>query len=254
MQNWFTVEKIASETYVISENKHWEETHCYLVCGSEKAVLIDTGLGIANIKEVVDKLTNLPVQVLTTHIHWDHIGGHKYFENIAVHEKEVEWLESKFPLPLEIVRKNLMAKSCGFPDEFSIENYTIFQGKANQILIDGDVIDLGNRKLQVIHTPGHSPGHCCYYETDRKYLYSGDLIYKGCLDAFYPTTDPQLFKESVEKITSLEIKRILPGHHELNISPELVYEIQNAFCKLEKEGNLVQGKGIFDFEKFQIHI
>lgn len=254
MQDWFTVEKIDSDTYVISENKHWEETNCYLVCGSEKAVLIDTGLGIANIKEVVDKLTNLPVQVLTTHIHWDHIGGHKHFDNIAVHEVEKDWLTGEFPLPLEIVKKNLMMKPCEFPDKFSEENYEVFQGKPQQILKDGDCIDLGSRKLQVIHTPGHSPGHCCYYESDRKYLYSGDLIYKGCLDAFYPTTNPQQFKESVEKIASLEIKRILPGHHELNISPELVYEIQNAFCKLEKEGNLVQGKGIFNFEKFQIHI
>lgn len=254
MQDWFTVEKIDSDTYTISENKHWEETHCYLVCGSEKAVLIDTGLGVANIKAVVDRLTNLPVQVLTTHIHWDHIGGYKYFDNIAVHEAEKDWLTGKFPLPLEVVKKNLMMKSCKFPKEFSIENNEVFQGRPQQILKDGDIIDLGNRKLKVIHTPGHSPGHCCFYEADRKYLYSGDLIYKGCLYAFYPTTDPKLFKESVEKISALEIEKILPGHHELNISTELINEIRVAFWKLQEEGNLIQGKGYFEFENFQLHI
>ena len=67
------------------------------------------------------------------------------------------------------------------------------------ILHDEDCIDLGNRKLVVIHTPGHSPGHCCFYEADRKYLYSGDLIYSGCLDAFYPSTNPQEFWKSVRK-------------------------------------------------------
>ena len=61
MTNWFTVETIDKDTFVISEYRHWEETHCYLICGTEKAVLIDTGLGIGNIKSVVDSLTSLPI-------------------------------------------------------------------------------------------------------------------------------------------------------------------------------------------------
>lgn len=75
MSDWFTVEQIDADSYVISELKHWEETHCYLLCGSERAVLIDTGLGVENIREIVGRLTNLPVIVILTHAHWDHIGG-----------------------------------------------------------------------------------------------------------------------------------------------------------------------------------
>ena len=108
MTNWFTVETIDKEIFAISEYRHWEETHCYLICGTEKAVLIDTGLGIGNIKSVVDSLTSLPIMVVTTHVHWDHIGGHKYFENISVHEAEKEWLSVRFPIPLQIVKRNLM--------------------------------------------------------------------------------------------------------------------------------------------------
>lgn len=77
--SWLQVGQIEEDTYVISENKHWEETHCYLLLGSKKALLIDTGLGVANIRQVIDNITDLPVEVVTTHIHWDHIGGHKYF-------------------------------------------------------------------------------------------------------------------------------------------------------------------------------
>lgn len=88
MRKWFTVEKIDADTYAISEYKHWEETHCYTICGTKKAILIDTGLGISNIRKIVECLTTLPITVVTTHVHWDHIGGHKYFEHIAVHEKE----------------------------------------------------------------------------------------------------------------------------------------------------------------------
>ena len=65
MSEWFTVEKIDSQTFAISEYKLWEETHCYLLCGEESAVLIDTGLGVSNIREIVDSLTKLPVMVVT---------------------------------------------------------------------------------------------------------------------------------------------------------------------------------------------
>ena len=99
MDSWFTVEQIDQDTFVISEYKHWEETHCYLLCGTKRAILIDTGLGVSNIREVIDGLTKLPVTVITTHVHWDHIGGHKYFDNIAVHEEEKDWLSVRFPIP-----------------------------------------------------------------------------------------------------------------------------------------------------------
>ena len=66
MKDWFTVEKIDNNTFAISEYKHWEETHCYLLCGNEKAILIDTGLGVENIKEITDSLTKLPIMVITT--------------------------------------------------------------------------------------------------------------------------------------------------------------------------------------------
>lgn len=254
MKDWFSVEKIDTDTFVISEYKHWEETNCYLLVGTNQAVLIDTGLGIANIRSIVESITSLPILVITTHIHWDHIGGHKHFEDIAVYEKEVEWLSEEFPIPLQMVKKNLTLKPCNFPNGFEIGDYSIFQGQPTCIMHDSDIIHLGNRNLKVIHTPGHSPGHCCFYEEDRGYLYSGDLIYSGCLDAFYPTTDPFDFMQSVNKIRNLQITKILPAHHCLNLRADFIDDVANAFNRLYCQNKLHQGNGIFDFGDFQIHI
>lgn len=254
MDKWFTINEIDSDTFSISEHEHWEEINCFLLCGTKRCALIDTGLGVINISDVVRTLTALPIMILTTHVHWDHIGSHRYFDNISVHEAEKDWLSTKFPIPLQVVINNLMLKPCIFPESFSIDNYRIFQGEPNRVLHDNDIIDLGNRQIAVIHTPGHSPGHCCFYEPDRKYLYSGDLIYKGCLDAFYPTTDPMLFYHSVKKVRQLNVDKILPAHHELNIPVELIKRIENAFAQLEDKGILGRGNGIFDFGEFQIHI
>lgn len=254
VDNWFTVEIIDETTYAISEYKHREETHCYLLIGKDKALLIDTGLGVANISEVVNTITSLPIMVAVTHVHWDHIGGHRHFDCFTVHETEKEWLTGAFPLPLDVVKSNLLNGDCEFPKEFDIKNYEIFQGTPQFILHDNDEIDLGGRVVRVIHTPGHSPGHCCFYEEERQYLYSGDLIYKGCLDMFYPSTSPNEFSKSIKRVNQLSIKKVLPGHHELDVSVELISKIEEAFSGLDKAGNLKQGKGIFEFEEFQIHL
>ena len=254
MDSWFTVEEIESQTYAISEYKHWEETHCYLLCGPAKAVLIDTGLGISNIKNIVDGLTTLPVTVFTTHVHWDHIGGHHHFAHFAVNEAEKDWITGSFPLPLSDVKEQLAKAPCFFPKDFDIDAYEIFQGIPQFLLHDGDSFDLGGRTIKVIHTPGHSPGHCCFYEPERRLLYSGDLIYKGCLNAFYPSTDPYLFYQSVKRLMDYDVSRVLPGHHDLDIPVSLIGEIEADFSQLEKDGQLEQGSGLFDFGDITIHI
>ena len=84
-ENWFTIESIDDSTSIISEYKHWEETHCYVLSGTEKCLLIDTGLGVENIWERVQELTEKPVIAVTTHVHYDHFGGHKYFPDFYVY-------------------------------------------------------------------------------------------------------------------------------------------------------------------------
>ncbi len=257
MEHWFEVEKIDEETYVISEYGHWEKVHSYLLIGKEAAILIDTGLGIGNIKDEVDKLTDLPVIVVTTHVHWDHIGGHALFHKICVHKDDAEWLKNGIPVPLSATLENIMAEpfSRKPPMDFNIDNYKIYTGEPTKILNDNDVIDIGSRKIRVIHTPGHSPGHICLFEDEKGYLFTGDLVYKGTLYAFYPSTDPMLFKQSIDKISRLKgITKILPGHNDLNLQVELISNIKNAFKDIEDKDMLKQGNGIFDFNDFRIQI
>lgn len=249
--NWFSIDQVDESTYIISENRHWEETHCYLLIGNDRALLIDTGLGISNIYEQVRNLTNKPVAAVATHIHWDHIGGHEYFPEFYAHEAELDWLNGKFPLPLQAV-KNMVADRCELPEDFCFDGYAIFQGKPGRLLDDGDTIDLGGRTIQVLHTPGHSPGHLCFWEDEKGYLYSGDLVYEGTLFANYPSTDPQSYMTSLEKIAVLPIKQIFPGHHSLNIFPELVVKMRDAFRRLNEDDKLCHGSGTHNYGDWAI--
>lgn len=257
MNSWFTIEKIDDTTFTISEYGHWEKVHSYLLIGSEFALLIDTGLGIGNIKSEIDKLTTLPIKVITTHAHWDHIGGHSMFNNIYVHEEDAEWLRNGLPIPLEVVKSNVMRDpfSKTPPKEFDINNYNIYTNQNINTLKDNDIIDIGLREVKILHTPGHSPGHICIFEEERGYLYTGDLIYFGTLYAFYPSTNPIHFKQSVDRIGQLNnISKVFPGHNDLNVPVDIIKKVQSAFSSIEKNNLLVQGSGTFEFEGFKIQL
>ena len=246
MDNWFTIDKIGDNSFSISEYRHWEETHCYLLNGAERSLLIDTGLGICNIHDEVIKLTDKPVTAAATHIHWDHIGGHQYFPDFCAHGAELDWLNGAFPLPAKTVRAMVLDR-CDPPEDFDIDAYTLFQGAPARVLRDGDAIDLGGRSVRVLHTPGHSPGHMCFWEEETGYLFTGDLVYKDTLFAYYPSTDPAAYLASLEKIAALPVRRVFPAHHSLDIQPEIILRMRDAFRQLQAEGKLRHGSGTFSY-------
>ena len=246
MNDWFTINEIDKDTYVISEYRHWEETHCYLLNGTKRSLLIDTGLGICNISEVISELTDKPVTAIATHIHWDHIGGHKYYPDFYAHEAELDWLNGGFPQPLETIKEYVVDR-CELPTDFQINEYKFFQGKPTKILHGGEHIDLGGRMVAVIHTPGHAPGHMCFWEANTGYLFTGDLVYKDTLTAWFPSTDPKAYLKSLETVSELPAKRVFPAHHSLDIQPELLTRMRKAFRELKANGKLHHGSGRCDY-------
>jgi glyoxylase-like metal-dependent hydrolase (beta-lactamase superfamily II) len=246
MNNWFTIDQVDQKTYIISEYRHWEESHSYLLNGSEYSLLIDTGLGICDIHEQVKKLTNKPVIAIATHIHWDHIGGHKFFPNFYAHEEELNWLNGEFPLTIEQIQ-DMVVDRCDLPDGYNVSKYEFFQGQPTKVVKNNDVIDIGDRCVQIVHTPGHSPGHMCFWEKERGYLFTGDLVYKDTLFAYFPSTDPEKYLTSLENVSTLPVKQVFPAHHTLNIQPEILIRMRDAFRQLKADGKLHHGGGTFDY-------
>lgn len=253
MKNWFTTEQMDKDTFVISEYRHWEETHCYLLNGKYRSLIIDTGLGVGNIFAEVRKWTDKPVTAIASHVHWDHIGGHRYFPDFYVHKEEEAWLEGEFPLPVEAVR-GMIADRCELPEDYDVSAYTVFQGTPTKVLKGGEIIDIGGRTIEVLHTPGHSPGHMCFWEQERGYLFTGDLVYRGTLYANYPSTDPAAYLASLEKIALLPAKRIFPAHHSLEVTPELTERMKIELKRLEEAGKLRHGSGTFPYGDWSVRL
>jgi glyoxylase-like metal-dependent hydrolase (beta-lactamase superfamily II) len=143
--------------------------------------------------------------------------------------------------------KGMVVDRCDLPEGFDVNKYEFFQGKPTRVLKDNEGIDIGDRFVQIVHTPGHSPGHMCFWEKDRGYLFTGDLVYKDTLFAYFPSTDPKAYLNSLERVSALPVKQVLPAHHTLNIQPEILGRMRDAFRQLQSEGKLHHGSGTFDY-------
>ena len=223
---WFTVTAIDNSTFAISEYGHWEQVHSFLLLGADKAALIDTGLGIGNIRSITDQLTTLPIDVLTTHVHTEQI---------------------RRDISKDITRPT--------PETFAPSTYKPYQGQPSGLLHDGDQVDLGGgRIITVYHTPGHSPGHLCFWDSQRGFLFSGDLLYDTMpVYAFYPSTSPADLTRSLIRIAEINgVRKVYGSHHTLGLDPEILLEAKRAARYLQEQGFDHFGTGIHRFNGFSV--
>lgn len=184
--DWFRIDRLDEHTYALVEPQYWQFNVNYLIVGSERALLFDTGPGVYTIRDVVASLTSLPVVVVPSHLHFDHVGRMGEFGDIA--------------LP------DLPALRAQVQD-------AVFRGDAEQILVaggarfpvsrwleDGAVIDLGGRVIRVLHTPGHTPDGVSLLDAEAKRLFIGDLVNRDITLANVPGSDLTQTAASVARL------------------------------------------------------
>jgi glyoxylase-like metal-dependent hydrolase (beta-lactamase superfamily II) len=173
IDNWFEIEKLNNDVYAIGEPKHREEVFCYLVKGTQKDILIDTGMGIKPITHALESIRNSSKEliVVNSHFHFDHIGGNSQFDKVLVpkNNDEIEGIKKGWS-NLELNKYSFFDQfhsggESTIPLEFDIENFFIpGYEKIDPILIDGYFINLGDRIIRVIETPGHTNGGVCFFD------------------------------------------------------------------------------------------
>ena len=234
---WFEVYKLTDTVYAIYEDGQFEEVISYLVLGEEKAALIDTGNGIGDIKKLVEGLTDLPVMVVNTHTHGDHIGGNHQFSEVLAFESDF----SKDRADNGQIREEMGHYLDGdmvwkpFPDYFDAETWRIHPFKVTRWLKDGDKIDLGGRALEVVYTPGHSPDSICLIDKENKLFWTGDSFYPAPIYIYAPTTSLDQFIASFAKMVELmpQYEWVVPSHNEPKIEKHLIKECYEAAKRIK---------------------
>jgi hydroxyacylglutathione hydrolase len=173
-----------------------------LVCDKKKkCVVIDPSAGSAPL--LLGKIAELGLsleKILLTHSHWDHFA---------------DAFELKEKTKVSLYVHSLDAANLTAPGSDRVPSpISIHPVEPDGFLTEGDVIFVGDLKIEVIHTPGHSPGCVCFYLPENHILFSGDTLFKGAMGALYlPTAQPSKMSLSLAKLAKLPSStRVVPGH------------------------------------------
>jgi glyoxylase-like metal-dependent hydrolase (beta-lactamase superfamily II) len=261
-QDWFQVYNVRSDIYVFYEPYQYEKAICTLLLGEEKAILIDTGCGIGNIREAVEDVTDMPVMVVNTHAHNDHIAQNYLFDEIAMldhpwcHEAQKGLPKSEME---HFVAEGMYWKP--LPESFDPENYHTPAFKVTKWFKEGDVLDLGNRTLEVIHTPGHTPDSICLLDREDRLFFTGDMFYTGGIYTYLNGGDLPTFINSYMKMLDYydEFDLLMPSHNEPLVEKSLLKDVLKAVEDIaEGRGTYKEGtdRGIpirkYDYGRFSL--
>ena len=226
-KKWFTVKNLFPDIWGIAEFNHFEKVVSYLFVGDKKALLFDTGMGIGGIEKEVARITKLPITVINSHCHFDHIGGNYVFSNILLFDSSFSFEKSRSGYDNSQIKAytNMDGFIGNKPSKFYINNYSVKPFKINRLIGDGEIVDIYPFRFVVIHTPGHSPDAICLYEVNRKILLTGDTFYNGPIYLHLRESDAIQYKKSITRLKNLQnAQMILPGHNDLSCSPYVFRE------------------------------
>jgi len=218
-ESWFATHKINEDLYRINEVHYWEwnRANIWLIKGKTQDLLIDTGLGVASLRQHLASLIDKPLLAIASHVHFDHAGGMHEFDQVAIHPSEVEALQKgetyaalSTPGGGWVLDEHFT--QLPYPG-FTAMQYNFHAADPTQLLKEGDVVDLGNRAFEVWHLPGHSPGCIALYDPKSEELFSGDVVYDGDLLDQLPGSDIPSYIATYERLQHLSVEVVYPGHY-----------------------------------------
>jgi glyoxylase-like metal-dependent hydrolase (beta-lactamase superfamily II) len=228
---WFEVYRVAPGVFAIYEPHQYEETISYLISGDKQAALFDTGMGISDLRRLTAELTHLPIVVLNSHTHNDHVGDNWQFHTIYGMNTDFTRRNargSRRDAQAEIGRDQI----CGnLPKGFDPRTYATRPWKITSYVHDGDRIDLGGRLLEVIATPGHTPDAICLLDRANGLLFTGDTYYPAPIWLYRPETDVEAYAASIHRLAALapQIKMVLGAHNIPVATPSVLLRLVTAF-------------------------
>lgn len=226
----------------------WERhVHPFLRCniwhvrGRDRDLLVDTGLGVASVRDEIQDLCQKPLVAAATHIHYDHVGSLHEFETRLMHAAEAprmsdyegefaSLIAAHFGPFLDEMRKagyRIEEETLidALPHEgYEVATYAVTPTTPTRTVEDGDTVDLGDRHFEVMHLPGHSPGSMGLWEPASGVLFSGDAIYDGTLIDLLEDSSIPDYIQTMERLRALPVS-VVHGGHEASFGRDRLLEI-----------------------------
>jgi glyoxylase-like metal-dependent hydrolase (beta-lactamase superfamily II) len=245
--SWFVVDRVADGITLVTEPHVHPLLKCnvWLVQGSTGALVVDTALGLRPLRAIAEAELDGPLLAVATHAHGDHVGGFHEFDERAVHRDEADVVGAAgvttltsgyFPASvLDPYRDggydipDVLVDAAPGPD-FDPAVIEIVAAPATRVLVDGDVVDLGDRAFEVLHLPGHSPGSIGLWDERRGVLFSGDAVYDGPLLDELDGSDIAAYVATMERLRTLPVS-VVHGGHEPSFDGARLRELCEAYLR-----------------------
>jgi len=230
----FTAEEIAPRTWRITNCFDSHErmvTYSYLLEGDTRALVIDTMFGYGNLKNFCREITDLPLTLVNTHFHGDHAGGNFDFDEFYMHANDIPQMRGMMDAiqdPAAYRAKMLeRMKNAALPenkDSITVADFSMPHPVLMWPIWDGDVFDLGNRTVEVIHVPGHSAGEIVLLDRTTRICFSGDACNSNTLLFAGRGISVEEYLDSLKHFKTFqgEFDRCYGGHEEA--APSIIDE------------------------------
>lgn len=241
LDDYHTIEKIDETTYALNEPRFFQDNLSYLIIGEERALLFDTGNPGRDITGFIRGLTDKPITVMPSHLHYDHTGSLSDFDGIVVADTDnlKNQADGNMLTPTTYQYMGIAAKLYDLPT-----------WKVDTWVEPGDIIDLGGRKLTVVATPGHTPESVSLYDPSTNILFAGYYLHQGEVYAFMPNSRLQEYLDTTESLLNdlPEDVRIYAGHgvphrpDALGATYQDMADLKDALIKM-RDGD-IEGTGV----------
>lgn len=259
-QDYYSIHSITDSTFQINLHNH---VFAYLIVGSQKALLIDTGWGTVDLKSIVESLTPLPLIVANTHGHLDHIYGNFQFQEVFIKEEDAMLISFDYTKE----KRESILKRFGepiLPSGMTLEDWLNIKPQKSSFLNDVKYFDLGDRRIETIDIPGHTKGSIAFLDRKERLLFSGDSILSASVFLhFNLSTKLDVYQKSVDQLIALSdsFDFIYPSHPAAPIDPSFLHKLKRAVEQII-QGEVVGEKReiygrqclVCDFEEFEISI
>lgn len=255
--NGFSLQMVAPDVWAIDE---FGIDIMYLVIGSSRALLIDTGIGVGNIRAVVETVTNLPYDVINTHHHYDHAGGNGHFSSVFAQKEAIAVIQEQNTAEMRKAFFVSQKERAEYNDEASLSYDSRPLGEFEmKEAAEGDLFCLGGRTLEVIETPGHTRDGICLLDRENRLLFSGDTIVSTptlMFDTFSDTMSSYL--ASLHRLWNRRsaFELIFPGHYLRPIGAiyiehmiACIEDILSGHIMGEQESSTMTDKTVYRYQK-----
>jgi glyoxylase-like metal-dependent hydrolase (beta-lactamase superfamily II) len=226
---WFEFQRIDDDITLIWEPHVVPLIRCNIwhVRGRERDLLIDTGLGMASLKAAARDLFGKALTAIATHVHYDHVGGFHEFEDRVIHRAEAAKAAAGNAASLygsgkkDALLESIRAAGYDVPPQlftavpsegYDPRAYRVLPAPPTRVVDEGDIIDVGDRRFEILHLPGHSPGSIGLWEKTTGILFSGDAVYDGPLLDELPGSDIPIYVATMKRLRDLPVTAVHAGH------------------------------------------